>query len=117
MERTGVPLAGVGQFAVIALVIVALYAFLQDFMSPDWPAWILAPLLLVGFRGAISATREGSIARAAMWQTALIVVPFTGIYGLLDVVFSSDVPVWLLTPVIVGSLWLIFSQVVDVEAD
>jgi hypothetical protein len=117
MERTGVPLAGVGQFAVIALVIVALYAFLQDFMSPDWPAWILAPLLLVGFRGAISATREGSIARAAMWQTALIVVPFTGIYGLLDVVFSSDVPVWLLTPVIFGSLWLIFSQVVDVEAD
>jgi len=117
MERTGVPLAGVGQFAVIALVIVALYAFLQDFMSPDWPAWILSPLLLVGFRGAISATHEGSIARAALWQTALIVVPFTGVYGLLDVVFSSDVPVWLLTPVIVGSLWLMFSQVVDVEAD
>lgn len=117
MERTGIPLAGIGQFAVVVLVIVALYAFLQDFMSPDWPAWILSPLLLLGFRGAVSATREGSIARAALWQTALLVVPFTAIYGLLDVVFSSDGPVWLLTPIIVGSLWLLFSQVVDVEAD
>ena len=117
MERTGKPLASLGHFAVVALVIVALYAFLQDFMSPDWPAWILSPLLLIGFRGAISATREGSIARAALWQTALLVVPFTGIYGLLDIVFSSDGPVWLLTPIIVGSLWLLFSQVVDVEAD
>jgi hypothetical protein len=117
MEKTGVPLAAVGHFAVIALAVVALYAFLQDFMSPDWPAWILAPLLLIGFRGAISATREGSIARAALWQAALVVVPFTGIYGLLDVVFSSDVPVWLLTPLIVGALWLLFSQVVDIEAD
>ena len=61
--------------------------------------------------------REGSIARAALWQAALVVVPFTGIYGLLDVVFSSDGPVWLLTPIIVGALWLLFSQVVDVEAD
>jgi hypothetical protein len=117
MENTRVPLAGVGQFVVVAVVIVALYAFLQDFMSPDWPAWILSPLLLIGFRGVISATREGSIARAALWQTALIVVPFTAIYGLLDVVFSSDGPVWLLTPLIVGALWLLFSQLVEVEAD
>ena len=117
MERTGLPLAGVGQLMVVAGVIVALYAFLQDFMSPDWPAWILAPLLLIGFRGAISATREGSVARAALWQTALFVVPFTGIYGLLDIVFKSDGPVWLLTPVIVGALWLLFSQVVDLESD
>jgi hypothetical protein len=117
MENTGVRIASVGHFAVVALVVVALYAFLQDFMSPDWPAWILSPLLLIGFRGAISATREGSIARAALWQAALFVIPFTGIYGLLDIVFLSDGPVWLLTPLIVGALWLLFSQVVDVEAD
>lgn len=110
-------MAGVWQFAVVAAAIVALYAFLQDFMSPDWPAWILSPLLLIGFRAAISATGENSLARAALWQTALILVPFSGIYGLLDVVFSSDVPVWLLTPTIVGALWLLFSQVVEVEAD
>ena len=117
MEKTGLPLAVVGQFLLLVLVIVALYAFLQDFMSPDWRAWIVSPLLLVIFRGALSATREDSVARAALWQTALFVVPFTGIYGLLDVIFKSDVPVWLLTPVIVGALWLLFAQVVDVEAD
>jgi hypothetical protein len=117
VEKTGVPLQGIGQYIMMGVVIVALYAFLQDFMSPDWPAWILSPLLLIGFRGAIAATREGSIARAALWQTALFVVPFTGVYGLLDMVFKSDGPVWLLTPIIVGSLWLLFSQVVDVEAD
>jgi len=33
------------------------------------------------------------------------------------VVFSSDAPVWLLSPIIVGSLWPLFAQVVDVEAD
>ena len=60
MERTRVPLVGLGQLVVVALVIVALYGFLQDFMSPDWPAWILAPLLLVGFRGAISMDPETS---------------------------------------------------------
>ena len=117
MEKMRLPLAGIGQFAVVAMAVVALYSFLQDFMSPDWPAWILAPLLLVGFRAAVSATREGSVARAALWQTAIFVVPFTGIYGLLDVFFSSDGPVWVLTPIIVGVLWLLFSQVVDVEAD
>lgn len=117
MEKTEMPLGGIGQFVVVGIAIVAIYAFLQDFMSPDWPAWILSPLLLIGFRGAIAATPDGSIARAALWQAALFVVPFTGIYGLLDVVFSSDGPVWLLTPLIVGALWLLFSQVVDLEAD
>ena len=116
-ERSVVQLAGLGQMALVCIVIVALYAFLQDFMSPDWPAWILSPLLLVGFRGALYATTEGSIGRAALWQAALLIVPFAAIYGLLDVVFSSDGPVWLLSPLIVAALWLLFSQVVDVEAD
>jgi hypothetical protein len=85
-------------------------------MSPDWPAWILSPLLLIGFRRALSVTPEGSMGRAALWQAALLIVPFTAIYGLLDVV-SSDVPLWLLSPLILATLWLLFLQVVDVEAD
>ena len=116
-ERSVVPLAGLGQLVLAGFAIVALYAFLQDFMSPDWPAWILSPLLLLGFRSAVSVTREGSVVRAALWQSALFIIPFTAIYGLLDVAFSSDVPVWLLSPLIVFGLWLLFSQVVDVESD
>ncbi|HEU0309907.1 MAG TPA: hypothetical protein VFR36_01625 [Sphingomicrobium sp.] len=116
-ERSGIAPTRVGQLVLIGLTIVALYAFLQDYMSPDWPAWILSPLLLAGFKAAVAATREDGFARAALWQGALLIVPFTGIYGLLDIMFSSDGPVWLLTPIIVLTLWLLFSQVVDVEAD
>ena len=106
-----------GQFALVGIAIIALCAFPQDFMRPEWPAWILCPLLLIGFRRALSVTPEGSMGRAALWQAALLIVPFTAIYGLLDVVFSSDVPVWLLSPLILATLWLLFLQVVDVEAD
>ena len=116
-ERSGPSYAGVGQLLLIGFSILALYAFLQDYMNPDWRAWILSPLLLVGFRAAVSATTEGSLARAALWQGALVVIPFTGVYGLLDLIFSSDGPVWLLTPVIVLGLWFAFSLVVDAESD
>lgn len=116
-ERTGIAPTSVGQLVLIGLTIVALYAFLQDYMSPDWPAWILSPLLLIGFKAAVAATREGSLARAVLWQGALVIVPFTGIYGLLDLAFSSDGPVWLLSPLIVLCIWLVFSLVVDVESD
>ena len=116
-EKSVVPLEAIWQLALTGIAVVALYSFLQDFMSPDWPAWILSPLLLLGFRGVVSVTREGSAARAALWQAAIFIIPFTAIYGLLDVAFSSDVPVWLLSPLIVAGLWLVFSQVVDVEAD
>jgi hypothetical protein len=116
-EGSGLQLAGFGQLAGIGLAIVALYAFLQDFMSPDWPAWILSPMLLIGFRGAIYVTREDSVARAALWQGALLIMPFTAIYGLLDVLFSSDRPVWLLSSLIVIGLWLLFFQVVEVESE
>jgi len=116
-ERSRLPIATAGQLACIAIALVALYGFLQDFMSPDWPAGIVAPILLVGFRGALSAAPEGGILRAGLWQAALLLVPFMGTYGLLDLYFSSDIPVWLISPVVVAAVWMLFSQVVDVEAD
>lgn len=116
-EGTTAPAMRIGQLAWTAVALVALYAFLQDFMSPDWPAGILAPLVLIGFRGALSAVPEDGITHALLWQGALILVPFMGIYGLLDLVFSSDIPVWLITPVIVLGLWTLFFQLVAAEAD
>lgn len=116
-EGSRLPTAHLGQLACIIIALVALYAFLQDFMSPDWPAGILAPLVLIGFRGALSATPEDGILRAGLWQGALLLVPFMGTYGLLDLFFSSDIPVWLISPVVVAAIWMLFSHVVDVESD
>lgn len=116
-DRPRLASAQIGQWACISVALIALYAFLQDFMSPDWPAGILAPLLLIGFRSALSATAEGSILRAALWQAALLLVPFMGTYGLLDLYFASDLPVWLISPVVVAAAWTLFSHVVDIEAD
>ena len=117
VERTRLPIAHFGHVFCIVIALVALYAFLQDFMSPDWPAGILAPLLLMGFWAALSAAPDDGFLRAALWQAALLLVPFMGTYGLLDLVFSSDVPVWLISPVVVGAVWMLFSQVIDVESD
>jgi hypothetical protein len=116
-ERSRLPSAHLGQLACIFVALVALYAFLQDFMSPDWPAGILAPLVLIAFRGALSAAPEDGILRAGLWQAALLLVPFMGTYGLLDLFFSSDIPVWLISPVVVAAAWMLFSHVVDIEAD
>ncbi len=115
-EQPRLPTA-LGQWACISVALIALYAFLQDFMSPDWPAGILAPILLIGFRSALSAAPEGGILRAGLWQAALLLVPFMATYGLLDLIFASDIPVWLISPVVVASVWMAFSQVVDIEAD
>jgi hypothetical protein len=116
-ERPRLPSAHVGQLLCIGIALVALYAFLQDFMSPDWPAGIVAPILMIGFRGALSAAPEDGVLRAGLWQAALLLIPFMGTYGLLDLFFSSDVPVWLISPVVVAAVWMLFSQVVDIEGD
>ena len=72
---------------------------------------------MLGFRGALSASPEDGLMRAVLWQGALIIIPFMGIYGLLDLVFASDIPVWVISPAIVGCLWLLFAQVIEAEAD
>ena len=116
-EQQAVPGTRLIQWAGISIALIAIYAFLQDFMSPDWPAGVLAPVVLLAFRGALSAAPEGGILRAAMWQVALLLVPFMGTYGVLDLYFASDVPVWLISPIVVAGLWMLFSQVVDIESD
>lgn len=116
-EGTGSPGHRAVQLAWTIFALVALYAFLQDFMSPDWRAGIAAPLVLLGFRGAISALPEEGISRAMLWQGALVLIPFMGLYGLLDLLFVSDVPAGLISLGVILGLWALFFQLVSAEAD
>ncbi|HEY0628537.1 MAG TPA: hypothetical protein VGD23_04335 [Sphingomicrobium sp.] len=105
---------------VVACTLIAfasVYAFLQDMIDPKWPAWVLTPLIVLGFRVAISRTRDDSLARAALYQGALVLVPFMGVYGLMDVAFKADWPAWVVAPAVVLALWTGISTIVSVEAD
>ncbi len=116
-EGTGSPGNRGVQLAWTIFALVALYAFLQDFMSPDWRAGIVAPLVLAGFRGAISALPREGMTRAILWQGALVLIPFMGLYGLLDLVFASDIPAWVISLSLILGIWVLFFQLVSAEAD
>lgn len=103
--------------ACVAVALVSTYVFLQDLIKPDWPAWVLTPLLVIGFRGALSVTGEDSFLKGALRLFALLSVLFMTAYGLLDAVFSSDGPVWAIAPIIVLGIWFGLSTVADIEAD
>ena len=99
------------------IALASVYAFLQDIIDPDWPAWVLSPLVVVGFRGAVSAAPQDGLVRAALYQAALLLVPFMGIYGLLDVAFKADWPGWVIAPAVVLVLWLGMATISELEAD
>ena len=102
-------------FLLVALV--STYAFFQDIIRPDWPAWFIAPTLVIAFRGAVSIAPENSFMKAALYQGALIVVPFMGIFGLIDAVTKTNWPEWVISPAIVVVFWAVLSLLVDAETD
>lgn len=102
-------------FTLISLASVC--AFLQDIISPDWHAWVLSPVVILAFRGLVVATPQDSLARAALYQAAVLLVPFMAIYGLLDAAFRVDWPAWVFAPMVVLILWMGISTVAEAEAD
>ena len=103
--------------AILLVALVSAYAFFQDIIKPDWPAWFIAPALVLTFRGAVSIAPEESFARAALYQGALVVVPFMGIFGLIDAVTTTNWPEWVISPAIVATFWVAVFRLVDVDAD
>lgn len=99
------------------IALASLYAFLQDIISPDWPAWVLSPLIVVGFRRAVKASPDDSVIRAALYQAALILVPFMGVYGLVDAATSADWPQWVIAPLVVAILWAGVATITEAEAE
>lgn len=108
---------GLWPMACLAVALISTYVFLRDQFNPNWPAWVLTPLLVIGFCGALRVTRENSFLKGAMRLFALLSVLFMSVYGLLDAVFSSDGPVWAIAPIIVIAIWFGLSTVADIESD
>ena len=52
-----------------------------------------------------------------LWQGALVLIPFMGLYGLLDLLFVSDLPAGLISLGAILGLWALFFQLVSAEAD
>jgi hypothetical protein len=107
------------RWAVVCTIVAlaSVYAFLQDIISPDWPAWVLSPLIVVGFRSAVKASPDDSVMRAALYQVALLLVPFMGVYGLVDAATSVDWPQWVIAPAVVAVLWAGVATITEAEAD
>ena len=104
MERT-IDSRHIWQVAAFAVPLIAVYIFLQDIIAPQWPAWILTPALVFGFHAAVSKVEEDSLARAILWQLALIAVAFAAVYNLFDAIIRPDWPLWIISPAIVVGSW------------
>jgi hypothetical protein len=74
-------------------------------------------LIVVGFHRAVSVAPSDSIVRAALFQAALLLVPFMGVYGLADAAFRADWPVWVIATAVVLTLWAGMAVIAEAEAD
>ena len=99
------------------IALASVYAFLQDLINPNWTAWVLSPLAILAFRGVVANAPDGSLVRPAMYQAALILVPFMGVYGLVDALSSKDWPAWVIAPSVVALLWVGIAVVSAADAD
>jgi hypothetical protein len=104
-----------GAWTLVALVSV--FAFLQDIIAADWPAWVFSPLLILAFRAAVTAAPRNGILRSALNLAALLMVPFMALFALIDEAFYADWPEWVLAPAIVIGVWMVISTIVEAEAD
>jgi hypothetical protein len=111
--------AGISPWAAACFVIalVSIYAFLQDLIAPDWPAFFLSPLLVVGFRWAVGVAPRDSLVRAALYQAAVLIVPFTAIYSVADAAFKTDWQPWVIAATTVIGFWATISMIAEVEAE
>jgi hypothetical protein len=99
------------------VALVSVFAFLQDIIAADWPAWVFSPLVIFGFRAAVTTAPRNGLLRSALNQAALLLVPFMALYSLIDDAFYADWPELVLAPAVVIGVWLLISTIVEAEAD
>ena len=91
-------------FTIIALA--SSYFFFQELISPDWLAWMVAPIVVIAFFAGVSATDEDGLARSALYNAALLLIPFMALYSILDELFRADWPELTVAPILSIILWL-----------
>jgi len=74
-------------------------------------------LVVIAFRWAVAAAPRDSLIRAALYQGAVLVVPFTAIYSVADAAFKTDWQPWVIAATAVIGFWATISLIADVEAD
>jgi hypothetical protein len=103
----------------LVVLLLALSEFLHDIFRPDWPAWLMPPLLILGFIAGISLAKRDGVAKPALWMTALVSLAFVLVYDILDFFLdpfvTSDVGVGALTALVIVGLWQVLSVMVAVE--
>lgn len=109
-KRFGPWLAGI----TIASLLSA-YFFFQDLINPNWSAWVIAPLVVLGFFGAVRVTAPDGLARLALYNAALVLVPFMALYSIVEELFKSDWQQLIVVPIVVFGLWL--TLVLNAEED
>jgi hypothetical protein len=102
--------------SLLILSLVAIYAFFQYTISPDWPAWILAPLAVLIYRLLI--LRGDARGRPRYWlrSAAALFVAFAAVYTPLQWAINPDWQAWVISPLIVWSGWIVIG-LFDLFAD
>lgn len=103
----------------LIILLLALSEFLHDIFRPDWPAWLMPPLLILGFMAGISLAKQDGVVKPALWMAALASLAFVLVYDILDFLLdpfvASDLGVGALTALVLVGLWQLLSVIVAVE--
>jgi hypothetical protein len=103
----------------VALSVAAMWAFFEDIIKADWIAWLLPPVLVGAFCAMLWRIKSGSFARAGLWFLAILIVAFSVIYDLLDLILDpiirSDYLIAAAALVVLAGLWTSLSAVIAVE--
>jgi len=91
-----------------AVPLIAIAAFLGDFLPLEWEDWAIAGAIVASVAGAIVTFRRDSFGRALTWFASLTVVALLIIYDVLDAIIDpfvkADWPVAVVAILLVAGL-------------
>lgn len=105
------------RLAALLVPLAIVYVFFQELIDPDWAAWVLAPLVVLGFGWAMIGAGRQPLTRAISWQLAMVLVPFMALYTALQYLIPGELLAWIITPPLVLGFWFLIWTVAEAEED